>query len=143
MKTIKHVTYTWLISQVFHPLIFMIGVVITGSEPNSIALLVSIVFGFICSLPAYLLCLAFFQPVIQSGQPYVTRLVVWCFVVVVCIIAGFLLICVILFDMELFIQEFYLAIPGCIAAVLAILCRYAQFINFRNLQMNSYEDSMV
>jgi len=144
MKTFSHVSNTWLLAQIFHPLMFVITAIITGEESDigSFAI-IALIFGFIFSLPAYLLCMVFFQPVMQMDHHHLVRLFAWILVVILCIVIGFLFVCITIFDVELFIQEFSLAVPGCLAALLAILCRYRQFINFGNLQIDSYENNRV
>lgn len=106
-------------------------------------LILFVVFGFIFSLPAYLLCIVFFEPVAKMNELCLVKLLVWCLVTVACIATGFLFICVILWGTRFFIEELWLVVPGSIAAILAILCRYRQFIRFAHFQMNSHEHNMV
>lgn len=143
MKTFKHVSYTWLLAQFFHPLIWMMAGLITEGQMEEDILILFIVFGFVFSLPGYLLCIVFFKEVAKMNYIRFVKLLVWCLVTVACIVAGFLFICVSFFETRLFMGEFRLVIPGSIAAVLAILCRYRQFIHFNNLQLNSDENNMV
>jgi hypothetical protein len=143
MKTFKHVSYTWLLAQLFHPLIWMMAGLITGGQVEEDILILLVVFGFVFSLPGYLLCIVFFKEVAKMNYIRFVKLLVWCLVTVACIATGFLFICVSFFETRLFMGEFRLVIPGSIAAVLAILCRYQQFIHFDNLQMISDENNMV
>ncbi len=143
MKTFKHVSYTWLLAQLFHPFIWMMAGLITGGHVEEDILILLVVFGIIFSLPGYLLCIVFFKEVAKMNYIRFVKLLVWCLVTVACIVTGFLFLCVSLFETRLFMGEFRIVIPGSIAAVLAILCRYRQFILFNHLQLNSDENNMV
>lgn len=143
MKTFKHVSYTWLLAQLFHPLIWMMAGAIMGSQMEEDVLILFTVIGCVWSVPAYLLCLVFFSQVAKMNDPGFVKLLVWCLVAVACIGIDFLFVCVVFLGTRLFMEMFWLVIPGSVAAVLAILCRYQQFIHFNNRQISSDENNMV
>ena len=143
MKTFKHVSYTWLLAHIFHPLIWIVTGAIMGSHMEEDILILVLVVGFVWSVPAYLLCLVFFGQVAKMDYPCFVKLLVWCLVAVACIGMDFLFVCVVFWETGSFVEMYWLVIPGSIAAVLAIFCRYQQFIHFNHHQINSNENNMV
>jgi hypothetical protein len=143
MNTFKHVSNTWLLAQLFHPLVFMIALMLAGERAGMDIFFILLGAGFIFSLPAYLLCLAFFGSVMNLPYDYSVKLFVWCLVSVACVITGFFLICLAFMDVRAFLEVLVFLIPGCIAAVIAVLIRHKQFRNFTNPQMAFNENHLV
>jgi hypothetical protein len=143
MNNFKHVSNTWLLAQLFHPLVFMTGWMLAGEEADVVMFFVLFIVGFIFSLPGYLLCLAFFGSILQMPYDPSVRLFLWCLVSVACVITGFLLICLVFLDVQAFFEVFVFVIPGCIATVIAVLLRHKQFRNFTNLQLVYDENNLV
>lgn len=99
------------------------------NEADSFIVFGSLVAGLVFSLPALLLCLAFLPPLINSGKPLLEKIVVWCFIVVACIVVSEIFICLIFLDTSYIINNWLLIVPGLTAAVISILIRIPQFEN--------------
>jgi hypothetical protein len=143
MNTFKHVSNTWLLAQLVHPLVFIAGLMPVGGIVDVYMFFVLYILGFIFSLPAYLLCLAFFGSILQMPYDPLVKLFIWCLASVACVITGFFLICLAFLDVRAFMEGFVFIIPGCVATVIAVLLRYKQFRNFTDLQMVYHEDDLV
>jgi hypothetical protein len=138
MKTFKHITYTWLLAQVFHPFIFMITV--SDFRGDFEALWLLLLFGFLFSVPGYVFCLLLFYVVIKIKTTIPIRFIIWILTAVLCVIAGVFFI-VFVDSKSFFFEAFAIVIPGCIAAVLSILCRYGYFVKLCNSEKeNEYEN---
>ena len=129
-KTFINVTNTWAVAQLIHPALLMIYFGTVEKELDGMILVAGLIFGFFFSLPAYLLCLAFFNPVIECTLTKEARLWIWIFTTISCIVLGFLIITTLLFDIEMFIEVVRFVIPGCISAIIAIVIRHHQFMRF-------------
>lgn len=128
MEGFKHVSNTWLVAQIINPFIIWISIMSFGCEliDVSFALLV-LVFGFLFSVPGYLLCILLFKLI--SGLNFSIRLkfFIWLLAMTACIIAGVFIICIVFFNAISF-RDFEPFVGfGIASAILAACIRFKQF----------------
>jgi hypothetical protein len=59
MSTFKHVFNTWLLSHLFHPFLFWLGVKVRGESIDTEVIGIISIVGPIISIPSFLLCCFF------------------------------------------------------------------------------------
>lgn len=136
MSSFKHVSNTWFVAQLFHPLVFYIAIGINENEwmPNPVFTVAIFVGGFLFTICSYLLCFLFFELVRSVPFAVPWKLCLWIISVCVCIPMGVMFTCSIFFGFTRVSEIWPLVIPGMIAAVLSILFRYDQFASIMNHQ---------
>jgi len=127
MKTLLHVTNTWVLAQLMHPVFFFHFIFLLDGEPSMVPLVKVLVCSLLFSLPAWWLCLFSFRPLQLLRVPLVSRLLLWKGIATAGIVVSLLLVCILLNCMHLFLQALFFSIPAIIAAWCAILVRFRQF----------------
>jgi hypothetical protein len=128
MKSIKHITNTWLLTVLGFPWLFILYfAAIYRSAPPLDVVPTVFFFSLILSSGGYVLCLFFFQAIRLLEISTGLKFLIWIVVMEACIVLGSYLMCGIFFDFSFFasVKEFLLI--ACITAALVALIRFEQF----------------
>lgn len=143
MKSVKHVTNTWLVALHLFPLLFLFYDVFSSGGTEVYLLLPLAFFGMLFSLPAFLLCLLFITLVLHAPLTATAKLWVWVLAVSIAIIMGAVLMSLLFFDSGI-VQELMPFIAcALLAALLSILLRLRSFFHLVILQNKIYEKDLV
>ena len=125
----KHVLNTWLLANLFHPLLFSLGCLVFYNNAESFMLFGSLIAGLVFSLPALLLCIIFLPALIYSPGSLLEKICIWCLAVAGGIIITAMALCLIFIDIDFFLSSWLYFLPGVLSAVLSIIIRITQFQN--------------
>ena len=144
MNTAKHILNTWLIALLWFPLITCGFSILTIYESDAFdALPLLLVFGFLFSLPALLLCFLGMRLLYFLDTTYEVRFLLWLVVIVLSILASALLICLLFFDLRSLFEMFSFVIAAAAAGATSAMIRYRQFIYFIHKKTREYENNLV
>ena len=127
MKSLLHVTSTWMLAQLIHPVLFLNFVSLIDGDPSLVPLARISLYSFIFSIPAYWLCLFFFRPIRLMQLPELAKVVLWKGLTALSIVISLFLVCAVFFSLEFFPTILFFAIPAIASSWFAILVRYQQF----------------
>jgi hypothetical protein len=135
MKNFLYVSTTWLVSNILHPFVFIGSChLIYGSTPSDLFFPV-LIFGFLFSIPAYILCLIAFKMVRLAECSIVLKLWSWLVSLALCISGGAVFINLVFGGFTQNIDDLLLlTAPAILSAWLATLFRYKQFVSLFNTQ---------
>jgi hypothetical protein len=122
MGRFKYVTVTWAVTQLVHPLCFSL---FEGVGPDAWPAI--LFFGFLFSLPGYLLCVISLNLINMISTSETLKFCIWIVVLVCCITFGTYLGCGFLFDFDVSKEIIPLAAPATISAVIVVLVRHQSF----------------
>ena len=143
MKSIKHVTNTWLLALHLFPILFLIYDVFSSGGTDIYLLLPLAFFGMLFSLPSFLLCLLFITPVLRAPLPAHAKLWVWVLAVSIAIIMGAVLISLLFFGLGIIQDLMPFIACAVIAALFSVLLRLRSFFHLVMLQNKIYEKDLV
>ena len=99
-------------------------------------------FGFLFSVPSFLICYAGLRFLIQCDLSYETRLLLWLLVSAGSTVTAFSL-CLLLFDLRTVIELLPFVLAAVVATWVSILIRFNQFIYFMHIKTKEYENDLV
>ena len=151
-----HVFYSWLLTQIIHPFLFILFFYITDGpheafftlNPGDIMLL-----GFIssiASLPCLLFGWLFLGIIIYSNYTVTLKFLFWILVTAILVVLNFWILILVLNDGDAFLNHeefelapFLIAIPGIASIWFASMIRISQFRNLNKKQINPQETNIV
>lgn len=143
-----HTFYTWLLSNLLHPLLFMILSVVRKGSAGSFCsdnLIIELSFftaSLIISLPCLLVGWLNLYLIISSPYSGNSKFLIWVITAPLLVFLEFLFILVISDFLE--IEFLVFSIPGMVAVMIAILIRYKQFRKLSHLlKINNHETNLV
>jgi hypothetical protein len=143
-----HTFYTWLLSNLFHPILFVILSIIRQDYPGfwEQHLLIDAVTFFACSLVISLPCLLLgwlcLYLIINSPYSAGTKFMLWLMTGPSLVFLEFLFVLLVMNIME--VEIFLFSLPGIAAVGISILIRYRQFEKLNYMpKIDNHETNLV
>lgn len=143
MHTSKHVCNTWLLGLHLFSFLLLVDYLLHGNSLDGKLLVPLYFYSAIFSLPALLVALLLFTPVLKTGLPLLAQLVLWILVVCVGIILSALIFCILFSDVNLMYKLTDILVIAIAAAILSILLRLPQFLHFITIKTKTYEKDLA
>jgi hypothetical protein len=137
-----HVFYSWLLTQVFHPLcMVLLGFILNGAANDSFEWSMEFIFLFvlvslIASLPCLLLGWLFLGLIVYSNYTVTAKFIFWLVTAAILVILNFWAL-VLFFDPGFRLEYFLAAVPGIISIWTASIFRVRQFQKLIYKQQNN------
>lgn len=128
MKIFKHVSNTWFLAHLLHPIVFYGYFLLVLKDPMDFEALLSLFVGaLIVSLPSFLLCQVFIHLVLLLPLAIIGRFFSWVLLSFASILINIIFLGLLLGDNLINQTDGKFFIPSFIATFLAILFRYRFF----------------
>jgi hypothetical protein len=139
----RHVLNTWILSHVFHPLLFCLSMMGIGESVPMGALPLVIVAVPIASIPSLLFSWFFLHCLRFNNKAIVVTQGLWLLLVPVAILLNMLLFLVLVGGSYTLFEEPAYILPSIVASWIAILARTQQFQNLFIYKSSDNENSLV
>ena len=128
-----HVFYSWLLSQIILPIMFLILSLLLGGSVNDfftedglLFLIVSVGVSLPCILFGWLIII----PIVFAELTVMAKFLVWIFATAIIVMLDLWIFYLIIVNrMEFQIRDFVIALPGILSIWIASIIRYKQFQN--------------
>ena len=127
MNTMKFVTSVWIMSVLLNPLtIYLTTDIVEYGGSKAVGYLIG--FGFLFTIPAYVLCVLLFQRIRTLKTTVILKMFAWCLVAAISLLANSCLMYFLFgFYGEIFGIMAWLSLFGWISSVIASLVLYKPF----------------
>jgi len=149
MKVFLQVLYTWLLTHILHPFIFIIyAIMLTGKFDGDIFFLEFVLnitfYTFLFSIPGLMIGWLLFHLITELRLSVFTKFILWILAVIVIIVSSCFLLLSSIINTSVFEEYFLLVIPIVISGIFAILIRHPWISNIlKNTKTNNHEINLV